>query len=302
MAPADGTEGLNQTASDIIGYISLSCWVVVMFPQIWLNYQRKSGEGVSTIMNIAWVIGDLFNITGAIMQNLVLSTILVGSYYILVDVTLLSQTFYYRIFYNAHLVNKHSSESDDGGEAAAVHSALIENEQQGAGNYQGYQPIDGSDIDGLGTTAALVTENQPWHKRRHVQAVIALFLGLGAVGALVIVVLKNHHETSPDVPPGSPSPVKQIIAQAMGTVSAIVYIMSYVPQAIQNYQRKSVEGLSVWLFILSLVGNSTYALAILVVSLDPHYLAPYVPWLLGALVPCIIHFVILYQFRIYPSE
>ncbi|KAJ1938338.1 hypothetical protein EC988_007624, partial [Linderina pennispora] len=170
----------------------------------------------------------------------------------------------------------------------------------GAVGYQGYEPIDGSDADGHGN--ALVTENLPWHQQRHVPAAVALFLGLLAVGGLVTVVVKNHHETAPGIPPVDPSPVKQIIAQAMGTVSAIVYIMSYVPQAIQNYQRKSVEGLSIWLFILSLIANITYALAILVVSLDPHYLAPYVPWLLGALVPCLIHFVILYQFRIYPSQ
>ncbi|KAJ2153784.1 hypothetical protein GGH15_005912 [Coemansia sp. RSA 562] len=73
--------------------------------------------------------------------------------------------------------------------------------------------------------------------------------------------------------------------------------MSYVPQAVQNYQRKSCEGLSIWLFLLSLLGNTTYALAILVVSLDPHYLAPYVPWLMGALVPCVIQMFILYQFH-----
>ncbi|ORX75027.1 PQ-loop-domain-containing protein, partial [Linderina pennispora] len=268
--------------SDIIGYISLSCWVVVMFPQIWLNYRRKSGEGVSTMMNIAWVVGDLFNITGAVMQNLVLSTILIGSYYILVDVTLLSQTFYYRIFYNAHLrrVRRCTARS------SATSMALGLWITRGTSRLMARTPTD--------MIARSSVTCQP---------VVALFLGLLAVGGLVTVVVKNHHETAPGIPACGPVALSSRSSpRPMGTVSAIVYIMSYVPQAIQNYQRKSVEGLSIWLFILSLIANVTYALAILVVSLDPHYLAPYVPWLLGALVPCIIHFVILYQFRIYPSQ
>ncbi|KAJ2077846.1 hypothetical protein GGI16_008042, partial [Coemansia sp. S142-1] len=142
----------------------------------------------------------------------------------------------------------------------------------------------------------------------HLTNALAFTLSLASLGCLAAVVISlimpqpSGDDDGPRNPPSPPSdslPLTQIIAQAMGTASAIIYIMSYVPQAIQNYQRKSCEGLSMWLFLLSMLGNTTYALAILVVSLNPHYLAPYVPWLLGALVPCVIQIVILYQFQVY---
>ncbi|KAI8320801.1 PQ-loop-domain-containing protein [Martensiomyces pterosporus] len=328
-SPAVGAqEGIDETASNIIGYVSLVCWIVVMFPQIYLNYRRKSGEGVSLTMMIAWVTGDIFNITGAAMQGLVLSTILVGSYYLFVDVTLLSQTIYYRIVYKAHLPAKTIREDDEdngedmrGGSEDGESSAGLVGRSSEQDDAERQPDASTALIDGNASSSGPVAPTAPtpqapaplpWHKRDHLRSILAWTLSFVSMACLVVMIFalavgnRRDGGSSPSqppstepVPPKEPVPASQIIAQAMGTISAIVYIMSYVPQAIQNYQRKSCEGLSMWLFILSLLGNTTYALAILVVSLDPHYLAPYVPWLLGALVPCIIHIVILYQFRIY---
>ncbi|KAJ2818298.1 hypothetical protein GGI24_005142 [Coemansia furcata] len=267
--------------------------MVVMFPQIYLNFRRKSGEGVSLVMTGAWIIGDLFNIAGALMQGLVTSTIVVASYFLLVDATLFSQTIYYRAVYSAHTRVKaiggdSPSDAIDGGLPANDTTALISHSDDG-------------DVSTRSGPVASQTS--------HLTNVLAFILSLASLGCLAAVVISlivpqpsSGDDDGPHKLPSPPSeslPLTQIIAQAMGTASAIIYIMSYVPQAIQNYQRKSCEGLSMWLFLLSMLGNTTYALAILVVSLNPHYLAPYVPWLLGALVPCVIQIVILYQFRVY---
>ncbi|KAJ2071767.1 hypothetical protein IW146_007313 [Coemansia sp. RSA 922] len=291
---ADELQTPGNAASTIIGYISLLSWMVVMFPQIYLNFRRKSGEGVSLVMTGAWIIGDLFNIAGAMMQGLVMSTIVVASYFLLVDATLFSQTIYYRTVYSAHTRVKAISGDDTGDAGDGVlppandTTALISHSDDG-------------DVD---AQSSLV----PSQSSSHLTNALAFTLSLASLGCLAAVVISlimpqpSGDDDGPRNPPSPPSdslPLTQIIAQAMGTASAIIYIMSYVPQAIQNYQRKSCEGLSMWLFLLSMLGNTTYALAILVVSLNPHYLAPYVPWLLGALVPCVIQIVILYQFQVY---
>ncbi|KAI9499809.1 PQ loop repeat-domain-containing protein [Coemansia spiralis] len=254
-------EAINHTLSDAIGLVSLACWVVVMFPQIHLNYTKKSGEGVSLLMMAAWVCGDVFNIAGVLMQDMVMSTVVIASYYLLVDCTLLYQTIYYRVVYRAHLPKSPEPTEEE---------ALVARDTRPSTHDAEQPPL-------LAVVLSLAT-------------VASLF-------AMLFALLLSPPGAEPSKPAPRPS---QIIAQAMGTLSAIVYIMSYVPQAIQNYRRRSCEGLSVWLFLLSLMGNTTYSLAILVVSLDPAYLAPYVPWLLGALIPCLIQIGILYQFYKYP--
>ncbi|KAJ2879680.1 hypothetical protein H4R27_005165 [Coemansia aciculifera] len=263
---ADELQTPGNAASTIIGYISLLSWMVVMFPQIYLNFRRKSGEGVSLVMTGAWIIGDLFNIAGAMMQGLVI----------------------------AHTRVKAISGDDSDSGGAGDGSIPPANDTTAL--------ISHSD-DGDDTQSSPVPSQSS-----HLTNALAFTLSLAALGCLAAVVISlivpqpSGDGDGPHNPPSPPSdslPLTQIIAQAMGTASAIIYIMSYVPQAIQNYQRKSCEGLSMWLFLLSMLGNTTYALAILVVSLNPHYLAPYVPWLLGALVPCVIQIVILYQFQVY---
>ncbi|KAJ1878895.1 putative vacuolar membrane transporter for cationic amino acids [Coemansia sp. RSA 1722] len=306
-------ESPNQALSNLIGYLSLACWIVVMFPQIYLNYKRKSGEGVSLAMMVAWVFGDIFNIVGALMQDLVLSTIIIGAYYLFVDSTLLSQTIYYRVVYKAHMAVKASNGEEDG---RLLQQQTDDNNANVlvAGTHEQHEPdlLDcqasngGSDNQRMELPAQ---ESSAWYSKCQLSDIVGVVLSLVSVGCLAImiyalVVVPDNADDGSGNGNGNDAASsrlasKQIVAQAMGTASAIVYIMSYVPQALQNHRRKSCEGLSIWLFLLSLMGNTTYALAILVVSLDPLYLAPYVPWLLGALVPCLVHIVILYQFKIY---
>jgi hypothetical protein len=52
------------------GWISIACWVVVYSPQIWENYQLKSGEGLSVAFIVLWLIGDLTNLAGGVMAHL----------------------------------------------------------------------------------------------------------------------------------------------------------------------------------------------------------------------------------------
>ena len=63
--------------SGILGSISIACWVVVFSPQIIENFRRSSAEGLSIVFIVVWLVGDVFNILGAVLQG-VLPT-MVGS-------------------------------------------------------------------------------------------------------------------------------------------------------------------------------------------------------------------------------
>ncbi|CAG8727196.1 2120_t:CDS:2, partial [Cetraspora pellucida] len=63
----------NVVCSEIAGFISIACWMVVGFPQLYENYKRKSGDSVSLPFVYIWLLGDFFNLLGAILQNLLLT-------------------------------------------------------------------------------------------------------------------------------------------------------------------------------------------------------------------------------------
>lgn len=42
--------------------------IVVYSPQIWENYQLQSGEGLSVAFVVVWLLGDLCNFVGALLD------------------------------------------------------------------------------------------------------------------------------------------------------------------------------------------------------------------------------------------
>jgi len=53
---------------------------MVYTPQIIENYRRKSGEGLSVTFVVIWLIGDLFNLFGAILAGLLPTVIILAVY------------------------------------------------------------------------------------------------------------------------------------------------------------------------------------------------------------------------------
>ncbi|KAK3295633.1 PQ loop repeat-domain-containing protein [Chaetomium fimeti] len=99
MAPP--TENLNldvEAISGICGSISIACWVVVFSPQIVENFRRGSAEGLSIQFVVVWLLGDVFNILGAVLQGVLPTMLILAVYYTIADLVLMVQCFYYRGF------------------------------------------------------------------------------------------------------------------------------------------------------------------------------------------------------------
>lgn len=58
----------------------MSVRIVVYSPQIIENYQLKSGEGLSVLFVVIWLLGDLCNFAGAIMAGLQSTVIILAVY------------------------------------------------------------------------------------------------------------------------------------------------------------------------------------------------------------------------------
>lgn len=92
---------------------------------------------------------------------------------------------------------------------------------------------------------------------------------------------------------------KNIIGYAIGCISGLMYFTSRLPQIKKNYQRKSTKGLSLWMFLMAVMGNLTYALGILLQSVEVDFIVDHLPWLVGSIGTLCFDFTIFCQFLLY---
>lgn len=101
-----------------------------------------------------------------------------------------------------------------------------------------------------------------------------------------------------------PFKTREIIGFVIGSISSVLYLCSRLPQIYTNFQRKSTEGLSYFLFALVILGNTTYGVSVLLKNPDPgqgeaSYMVHHLPWLVGSLGTLSLDLVISVQFMIY---
>ncbi|KAL7423989.1 hypothetical protein Q5752_001574 [Cryptotrichosporon argae] len=126
--------------------------------------------------------------------------------------------------------------------------------------------------------------------------------------------------THVDVPDPAPEPfpghteppptesTERIVGRVSAWCCTTLYLTSRLPQIWKNFQRRSVEGLSILLFVFAFCGNLTYVVSILLNpagSADPseagHYLFEALPYLLGSGGTLIFDLAIMVQSVIYGS-
>jgi len=250
-------------ASNVMGWLSIGCWLIVYTPQIYENYTRKSGEGLSVAFIITWLLGDLFSLVGAIMAGLIPTVILLALYYALCDMTLLFQIFYYRIFYSSrdHLDVPNGETSPLLSDAESIKPSIEPKRSQ---------------------------------KRIIVEyALLWCFVFTFGIGAFLL----NHHKGYSPEPEGSqaPSDVFEWKSQVLGWASALLYLGSRFPQIQKNTETRC-EGLSPALFMFTIGGNAFFVVSICVVSMRWHYLLINASWLAGSGLAVFLDFFVLGQF------
>ncbi|KAF5315301.1 hypothetical protein D9619_007185 [Psilocybe cf. subviscida] len=256
----------GDSLSSILGWISIACWIVVYSPQIYENYTLKSGEGLSVLFVIVWLLGDLTNLIGAVLGGLLPTIIILALYYTACDLILLFQIFYYRR-------RKQRQER----EAAATgvleeHTPLL---QQNEGHRE--------------------VELVPTHKiiPRYMSALAFVF----AVGISAWWITKDEEEKTDFVSPEHHGKYFWLV-HILGWSSAALFLGARVPQILKNFKTRC-EGLSPALFFFAIFGNTTYALSICAKSMDKEYLIRNGGWLAGSLLTIFLDIAVLCQFSYY---
>ncbi|CAG8660309.1 1599_t:CDS:2, partial [Racocetra persica] len=231
--------------------------------QLYENYQRKSSHSVSIVLFYIWLAGDLLNLAGTILQELLPTVIYLAIYYVLSDIVIILQILYYRrprrnTFYTGLIYDS---------------------------------PIDSE-------SAPLLPERSnsqiPTNNSKIGRSLKILFgiIGVFLTGVIIYYFSSLSRCANPlDVKGGFNILIKddsnmplhmKLLPQILGWCSAVFYLSSRIPQIIKNHKSKSTEGLSLGMFCFSSLGNTAFCSSILLYSMDYEYLLINLPWLLGS--------------------
>ncbi|CAK8533074.1 unnamed protein product [Lathyrus sativus] len=90
----------RETVSVTLGIISVIVWMIAEIPQLITNYHEKSAHGLSVAFMLTWIIGDLFNVVGCLLEPSTLPTQLYTAvFYTMITLILCSQATYYGYIY-----------------------------------------------------------------------------------------------------------------------------------------------------------------------------------------------------------
>jgi uncharacterized protein with PQ loop repeat len=137
----------------------------------------------------------------------------------------------------------------------------------------------------------------------------SLLLVVAMVGTLAEAqtngtVLEGLPDLPGETPPGAGHEEKEtlVIGQMFAWISLFCYITSRLPQIYKNFSRRSVEGLSIYLFAFAALGNTCYTLGIFLKSTDWTFIAKTLPYLLGSGGTLIFDVIIFTQYLYYTAE
>ncbi|KAI8325791.1 PQ-loop-domain-containing protein [Martensiomyces pterosporus] len=312
--PAVAARPTNALLSDIFGYISFACWLFVLLPQLWLNYKRKSSEGLSLGFILMWLAGDFTDWYGAYVGRLLLPAILIALYFVFTDVVLLAQMFIYRkgdedAFGDSQLPEgaerppllvrrgrracrlsgPNSTKRRLAEYRAAEYAVLLDHGVDAAearapsysavargGESSSRNSASGESAGGPAPSVidSVLSSAMDMQSTKTSRAV--------ATSVLVLTVLLGLGVGTRVVLAYYPAHYTDTVSQVFGYISAAMFFIAYIPQIAWNFAAQSTEGLSAGMFIFTVVGNVTYCLSILAYSTNRDYLIAYAPWLFGA--------------------
>ncbi|XP_076472398.1 lysosomal amino acid transporter 1 homolog [Babylonia areolata] len=253
-----------QWVSFAIGLASIAFWLGVLLPQIVENCKNMNCvASISAGLLLSWIFGDTTNLVGAFLTKQGLIQVLLGVWFVLTDLLLMGQLFYYHcVFKRRH------REANLGDETKRLvlclmgmmcMSAAFSGIQSPAGLERGPRAPVGRQLLSIDPEEAL--ESQPFFKDS-----------------------------------------TEILGYILGIVSSIAYFTSRSFQIYKNYTQRNVKGLSTVTFVMAILGNLLYGLAIVLYSVEKHYTLMHLPWLVGSWGIMFMDLTIVIQIKRYSKE
>ncbi|KAG4183587.1 hypothetical protein ERO13_A09G118200v2 [Gossypium hirsutum] len=296
-----------------LGLISVLSWGVAEIPQIITNYKEKSVEGLSLGFLITWIIGDLFNLFGCVLEPATLPT----QYYMAVDSKEYQPEGVDKIgksisnFRVKQLTDVDRSSSpiplpkSSPGRELYYRSArsLSSSHTPTAGSLLAQRmtsPHSGNLVEEPLLSAYVAKQSTPPSSTKSLLCLVSAVMFISLFNFQLSAVSKVYIGNE-KINQGFVIKTGRKLLQAnavslgdngfeggskvgtfLGWAMAAIYMGGRLPQICLNIERGNVEGLNPFMFIFALVGNSTYVASILVRSMDWFRIRPNLPWLVDA--------------------
>jgi uncharacterized protein with PQ loop repeat len=210
-----------------------------------------------------------------------------ATYFVLVDVILCIQFFYYKkteITIDDQLqqsgIYPNSPTSDACSEEELVGLVTSSGNSIASNDDDNYStPLNTSNPLGLGNLALTSIK----------------YIGIGLSVLFVFGLTAMHLNVRFILAPPSEHTI-YIIGRVISWVCAFLYLASRLPQLIKNHQRKSVEGLSMFMFLFAFLGNLTYTISIVIVPHSYQSWMETLPFLIGSCGTLQFDAIMMYQF------
>ncbi|KAI9187727.1 hypothetical protein H9P43_002118 [Blastocladiella emersonii ATCC 22665] len=299
----------RQSLAMAAGLVSIALYGLALLPQFLTNYRRKTVAGLSWGMFAIWTVADLCNTAGAYLTDQFATQKSTGIFFIITEVAFLAQYVYYQHLYQGPHYDGHHQPI--GGVESPAPALLappaspkprVPHSRVASANSARDSPVPLAS-DETAPLLATATADAPattsyLAATAHVAFVIAAAAALSSTSSAMPASPSPSSTTgvlAPTLlPPGLPycnapaslSPEAMAVGSVLAWASGMLYFCSRFPQIWLNYTRRSVEGVSLSLFSITLAANLLYGFAVLLradeIAVDK-FVSSTLPFLVGSL-------------------
>jgi len=259
-----------------LGLTNIVLWLFAQVPQIWINWKRKQTEAISVKFLIIWLLGDITNLLASFLTQQLPVQRYTAIYFCFMDIIMVSQWIYYT------KINVHD-------QSKKVNSPLIQSHEI----RQKYGIIYFLVVSNIITLPLLLQHTHSSHWENS----LAPSRELLQITADINGTSLPHCELKPDL-----ENWLKIFGDVCAWVSGVLYFVARVPQIYRNYFRKTVDGLSISMFMFMNLANICYGAYMLILIKDFHsskFIISDFPFILGSLGAVITNTMVLVQWYYY---